>query len=39
MFNYRRDSFDNVNEWVKEVRNHSHKDVIIVLIGNKCDLE
>ena len=39
IFYIRRDTFDNIGEWIKEVKNHSHKDVIIVLIGNKSDLE
>ena len=35
----RRDSFIHVNEWLEEVRNNSSKNIIIILIGNKKDLE
>ena len=35
----RLDSFNNVNKWVNEVRQYGNKDVQIILIGNKCDLE
>ena len=32
------DSFYNVNEWVKEIKENNSEDSIIVLIGNKSDL-
>jgi small GTP-binding protein len=34
-----RASFDNVDRWVKELRNVAGSDVCIILIGNKCDKE
>jgi Ras-related protein Rab-18 len=38
----RRDSFENINEWLREVMLHKprdQKDMILVLCGNKVDLE
>lgn len=34
----RRDSFENLVDWLKEVRNSCSPDVKIFLIGNKSDL-
>ena len=34
-----KESFQNINTWLKEVKMQSHPDVKIILIGNKCDLE
>ena len=34
-----RESFEHINQWLKEVRIQSHPDVKIILIGNKADLE
>ena len=34
-----RSTFDNVTKWLKEVRRHGNKNIVIMLIGNKCDLE
>ncbi len=31
-------SFQNVQRWLKEVRENSDQNIIIMLIGNKCDL-
>lgn len=33
-----RDSFDNIDTWLKECREMSPKTVFKVLVGNKCDL-
>lgn len=33
-----RVSFQNTNKWVEDVRNERGQDVIIVLVGNKTDL-
>ena len=33
-----KESFQNINTWLKEVKIQSHPDVKIILIGNKCDL-
>ena len=34
-----RESFEHINIWLKEIKIYSHPDVIIILIGNKSDLE
>jgi len=34
-----RDSFEHVRNWIEDVRNQSPKTVLIILIGNKIDLE
>lgn len=34
----KRETFDNVNKWINELRMNGEKDVIIILVGNKCDL-
>ncbi|XP_044152070.1 ras-related protein Rab-37 isoform X2 [Bufo gargarizans] len=31
-------SFDNVRAWLTEVHEYAHKDVVIMLLGNKCDI-
>ncbi|CAD8078224.1 unnamed protein product [Paramecium sonneborni] len=35
----RRESFQNVREWIKECRTHGTLEMVIVLVGNKVDLE
>ncbi len=35
----KKESFNNVTTWLNECRNQSPKNVHIVLIGNKSDLE
>lgn len=34
----KRLSFDNMARWLEELRGHADKNIIIMLIGNKCDL-
>ena len=34
-----RDSFFNIRDWLEIVRKHCHKNIRVLLIGNKCDLE
>ena len=34
-----KESFDNINYWLKDIKNQSSPDVKIFLIGNKADLE
>jgi len=34
-----RESFENVDSWLKEIKNNSNPDVKVFLIGNKSDLE
>ncbi|KAK7837057.1 ras-related protein raba4d [Quercus suber] len=31
-------SFDHMTRWLEELRGHADKNIIIMLIGNKCDL-
>ena len=33
------DSFNNVSSWIEDCKNYSPKNVYIVLVGNKSDLE
>jgi len=35
----RRETFNHLKGWLTEVREHSNKEMIIMLIGNKSDLE
>ncbi len=35
----RRESFENVDNWLKELRENGEKNIQIVVLGNKCDLE
>jgi len=35
----RRETFDHLKEWLQEVREHSNKEIVIMLIGNKSDLD
>ena len=34
----KRQSFDHIARWLDELRGHADKNIIIMLIGNKCDL-
>lgn len=34
-----RKTFESVTNWMTQLSKHSHKDVIIYLVGNKCDNE
>ena len=35
----KRDSFENLNKWLFEVKNNSHDKIQTVVIGNKYDLK
>ncbi|KAI4387120.1 hypothetical protein MLD38_004975 [Melastoma candidum] len=35
----RRQSFDHIPRWLEELRGHADKNIVIMLIGNKTDLE
>jgi Ras-related protein Rab-2A len=35
----REETFNNVGEWLKEVKQHANPDILIYLLGNFCDLE
>ena len=34
-----RKTFDNLNLWLRECKDMCYKEVLICLVGNKCDLE
>ena len=31
-------SFENVERWLKELRDHADNNIVIMLVGNKSDL-
>jgi small GTP-binding protein len=33
-----RASFENVSKWLAQIHEHSHENLVMVLVGNKCDL-
>ncbi|CAH9105957.1 unnamed protein product [Cuscuta europaea] len=35
----KRETFDHIPRWLEELRNHADKNIVIILIGNKIDLE
>ena len=35
----RRDTFEGVGRWLKELREHADPNVVIMLVGNKSDLK
>ncbi|GJS18616.1 Ras-related protein Rab11D [Tanacetum coccineum] len=35
----KRQTFDHIPRWLEELRNHADKNIVIILIGNKSDLE
>jgi GTPase SAR1 family protein len=35
----RRETFDHLTEWLDDCHRYSHSNIVIMLIGNKCDLE
>jgi Ras-related protein Rab-11A len=34
----RRNTFENIDNWLIDLRTNGDKDILIILIGNKCDL-
>mmetsp|Transcript_3075 Transcript_3075/g.14486 ORF Transcript_3075/g.14486 Transcript_3075/m.14486 type:complete len:219 (+) Transcript_3075:91-747(+) len=32
-------TFENVEKWLKELRDHADRNIVIMLVGNKCDLK
>ncbi|KAI4341135.1 hypothetical protein MLD38_025894 [Melastoma candidum] len=34
----RHSTFENVGRWLKELRDHTDPNIVVMLIGNKCDL-
>lgn len=35
----KQESFDNVQRWLKELKDHADSNIVIMLVGNKCDLQ
>lgn len=35
----KRQSFDHIPRWLEELRSHADKNIVIMLVGNKMDLE
>ena len=35
----RRQTFDHIPRWLEELRGHADKNIVIILVGNKSDLE
>ena len=33
-----RESFDNVNNWMKQITEHADDNVCKILLGNNCDM-
>jgi len=33
------DTYDNIEKWLSELRDHADASIVIMLVGNKCDLE
>lgn len=34
----KRQSFDHMAKWLEELRGHADKNIVVMLIGNKCDM-
>ena len=34
-----RESFDNLNSWLTEIKRNSDKNLCLILVGTNCDLE
>lgn len=35
----RKESFDNIKDWIRECTTHGSQELRIILVGNKCDLD
>ena len=33
-----QDTFENVGKWLRAFRGHADANVVVMLVGNKCDL-
>ena len=33
-----RDTFENIEQWMKQIKAHASENVQKILIGNKCDM-
>ena len=36
---FRKQSFDNLNEWYNEFKENTKEDVLVYMVGNRVDLE
>lgn len=34
----KKQTFENAEKWLQELREHADGDIVILLVGNKCDL-
>ncbi len=34
-----RTSFNDIENWIKQIKTHANSDVVKILVGNKCDIE
>eukprot|EP00823_Brevimastigomonas_motovehiculus_P004513 TRINITY_DN298_c0_g2_i1.p1 TRINITY_DN298_c0_g2~~TRINITY_DN298_c0_g2_i1.p1 ORF type:complete len:343 (-),score=100.90 TRINITY_DN298_c0_g2_i1:201-1229(-) len=34
----KRSSFENIPRWIRELKDHADRDIVLFLVGNKCDL-
>ena len=34
-----RQSFESLNKWIQDMKNYAKNDVVVTLVGNKCDLQ
>ena len=32
-------TYENVERWLKELKDHADTNIVIMLVGNKCDLK
>ncbi|KAF7822250.1 ras-related protein RABA6b [Senna tora] len=35
----RRATFESVRKWLRELREYGNQDMVVILVGNKCDLK
>ena len=35
----KRNTFDNINRWYSELKEHADHSIVVLLVGNKCDLK
>ena len=39
IFEFRRDTYNNVVKWLNEIKEYGSENMTLILIGNKSDLE
>lgn len=32
-------TYDNVGRWMQEIKDHGERNILMMLVGNKCDLK